>query len=209
MIDDARKRGQHHGDARAALVDAAHELLEDAGAAALSLRAVAERAGLSRQAPYNHFADKEAMLAAVAAAGFGRLAGELRASGRGRVGADALAAAGEAYIAFAQTTPALFRLMFSRELVHIAKFPDARAISMDAFDALVEIVATLCAAERVEEVSLAAWCVVHGYATLCNEAGIEPPDRRRERARQFTDIIMTYAVTAGGDTHAGQGEGQG
>ncbi|PXA97144.1 TetR family transcriptional regulator, partial [Nostoc sp. 3335mG] len=51
----------HHGDARAVLIAAAGEWLEEVGAAGLSLRGVAERAGLSRQAPYNHFADKEAM----------------------------------------------------------------------------------------------------------------------------------------------------
>lgn len=191
MGDGARKRGYHHGDARSALVQSASELLEDTGAAALSLRSVAERAGLSRQAPYNHFTDKEAMLAALVVAGFTRFAVEITSAAEGKAGATALAAAGDAYIAFAQRAPALFRLMFARELVDIAKFPDASAASANAFSALVAIVATLCPPERVEELSLAAWCIVHGYAALCNEAGIEAPERRSERARQFTNIIMS------------------
>jgi len=184
----------HHGDARTALVAAAAEWLEEVGAASLSLRGVAERAGLSRQAPYNHFADKEAMLAALVANGFRRLAVELRAAAADKTGAPALAAAGEAYIAFAQTTPALFRLMFARELVEVANFADAAGASADAFSVLSAVVATLCPTEQVEEVSLAAWCIVHGYATLCNEAGIELPARRSERARQFTRIIVTSAA---------------
>ena len=68
----------HHGDARNALVAAAGELLERAGAAGLPLRQVAERAALSRQAPYNHFTDKEALLAQLARAGFERLTAALR-----------------------------------------------------------------------------------------------------------------------------------
>jgi len=189
----------HHGDARMALVAAAGEWLEEVGAASLSLRGVAERAGLSRQAPYNHFADKEAMLAALVAIGFQRLAGELRMASADKTGAPALAAAGEAYIAFAQTTPALFRLMFARELVDVTKFADAAAASADAFGVLSAVVATLCRREQVEDVSLAAWCIVHGYATLCNEARIEAPERRSERARQFTRIIVTSAAIGSDD----------
>ena len=188
----------HHGDARSALLTAAGERLEQIGAASLSLRGVAERAGLSRQAPYNHFADKEDMLAALVANGFQRLAVELREASAGQIGMLALAAAGVTYIAFAQTRPALFRLMFARELVDIAKFPHAAAASAEAFDALCSVVATLCPPERVDEVGLAAWCIVHGYATLCNEVGIEAPERRDVRARQFARIIVNSA-TVGSD----------
>ncbi len=70
---DSPRSSYHHGDARNALLTAAGELLEQTGAAGLSLRQVAERAGLSRQAPYNHFADKAALLAELVADGFGRL----------------------------------------------------------------------------------------------------------------------------------------
>jgi len=194
MGEAVRKLGYHHGNARNALLLAASELLEDCGAAALSLRSVAERAGLSRQAPYNHFTDKEAMLAALVVSGFRRLADELRSEADGKAGATALEAASDSYIAFAQRTPAVFRLMFAHELVDIAKFPDATAASADAFSALVAIVTTLCPPARVEDLSLAAWSLVHGYATLCNEAGIEAPEKRGERARQFTNIIMASAA---------------
>lgn len=77
----AARRGYHHGDARNALITAAGELLETVGAAGLSLRQVAERAGLSRQAPYNHFDDKEALLAELARIGFERLAAAVAGGG--------------------------------------------------------------------------------------------------------------------------------
>ena len=83
--------------------------------------------------------------------------------------------------------------MFGCELVDKTKFPDAAAAGTRAFAIMVAIVATIVAAGRVEEVSLAAWCSGHGYATLCIEDGLEPPERRAERARQFTYLIATSA----------------
>jgi len=66
-----KKRGRyHHGDLRRALLDAALELLAREGASALTLREVARRAGVTHAAPYRHFTDKQALLAAVAEEGF-------------------------------------------------------------------------------------------------------------------------------------------
>ncbi len=69
------KRGYHHGDLRAALLEAAREVLAKEGVEALTLREVARRAGVTHAAPYRHFADKEALLAAVATEGFAALTG--------------------------------------------------------------------------------------------------------------------------------------
>jgi AcrR family transcriptional regulator len=182
------RQGYHHGDARNALVVAAGELLEGVGAAGLSLRQVAERAALSRQAPYNHFADKEAPLAELARAGFEWLTAGVRRVTTGLSGEQALACAGEAYIGFAQGSPALFLLMFSRELVDLSRFPEAGAAAA-SFGALVAVVATMAPEDQVADRSLAAWCIVHGYATLCNETGLEPVSERSTRARQFARLF--------------------
>src|SRR5690349_3579164 len=98
----------HHGDLRPALLKAAGRVLEKEGPAALSLRELARRAGVSHNAPYRHFADREALLAALAADGF-RMLGEVLgvASSRHR---------GEAYVRFALEHPQLFRLMFGGHL---------------------------------------------------------------------------------------------
>ena len=70
----------HHGDLRAACLRAAMELLEQDGAAGLSVRAVARHAGVSPGAPYRHYADRDALVSAVAAEGYRKLAGYLRAA---------------------------------------------------------------------------------------------------------------------------------
>ena len=192
MTASAERNTYHHGDARNALLRAASDLLETTGAAGLSLRGLAERAGLSRQAPYNHFADKQTLLAELACEGFDRLGRALELAGRH----DAepivrLERAALAYITFALATPALFRLMFSKELVVIKHHPAADAASNTAFGRLVEIVTSLVPPNSVADLSLVAWSVVHGYATLCIEAAIEGPERAPERAALFARTFPT------------------
>ncbi len=79
----SRSGTYHHGDLRAACIRAARELLEEDGSAGLSLRAVARRAGVSATAPYRHFADREALVSAVAAEGVQR-AGRIPGAGPSR-----------------------------------------------------------------------------------------------------------------------------
>ncbi len=195
MIRAPSRRGYHHGDARNALLAAAAHLLEKVGAAGLSLRQVAERAGLSRQAPYNHFESKEALLAELAREGYERLAASL-AAGAEPKGRNALRRAADAYIRRAQEAPALFRLMFSRELVNLARFPAAAQARATAFAQLKAIVTGFAPEDRVAELALAAWSLVHGYATLCIEVALEPVERRAERARLFARIIEAAAGPA-------------
>jgi AcrR family transcriptional regulator len=184
----------HHGDAKSALLAAAGDLIETVGAVGLSLRQVAEQAGVSRQAPYNHFADKEALLAELARDGFERLGS---AVGAATDSPDSLAKAGEAYIGFAQAAPALFRLMFSKELVDLSHFPEASAAAAAAFGKLAEIVETIAREDDVSDLSLAAWCLVHGYAILCIETDLEDKHRRVDRARLFARIIGSNAAHTG------------
>ena len=107
------ERSYHHGDLRRALVSSALEILSEHGVAGLSLRAVARRAKVSAMAPYRHFADKEALLAAVAEHGFRQLT--IRFSAAATAAPDpraALDALGVAYVVFACDEPSLFKLMF-------------------------------------------------------------------------------------------------
>jgi len=199
-VVESSRRGYHHGDARNALLDAAADLLEKVGAARLSLRQVAEHAGLSRQAPYNHFEDKEALLAELVRDGFERLAIVLAAGGNPKA-KNALERAADAYIRRAQEAPALFRLMFSRELVDLSRFPAAAQAGSTAFGKLKEIVAAFAPADSVRGLTLAAWSLVHGYATLCVELSLEPVTLRRTRARLFARIVQAAAAT----TRRGEG----
>src|ERR1700732_4120865 len=102
----------HHGDLRAGCLNAALELLEEGGATALALRAVARRAGVSPAAPYRHFQDREGLVSAVAAVGYRELAERLAAAHPAPSTPAHLASVAIAYVQFALERPALFRVMF-------------------------------------------------------------------------------------------------
>ena len=111
----ARKpsRPYHHGNLRRALLDEALATIGSDGVEGLTLREIGARVGVSRSALYRHFADKRALLAAVATEGFRTLCRELLAAweegGRGRAGFDAM---GVAYVRFAVASPSHYRVMF-------------------------------------------------------------------------------------------------
>jgi AcrR family transcriptional regulator len=187
----ARERPYHHGDARNALLGAARRLLERDGAAGLSLRQVAEQAGLSRQAPYNHFINKEALLAELVAEGYVQLKQEVeRAAAANSDPGARLAAVAEAYLAFAQRNPMVFRLMFSRDRVDLRRHRGALEAAQAALDAVAAMVRPLASRGDARGLVMATWSIVHGYAVLCIEAEIEPESARRKRADQFARFIL-------------------
>jgi AcrR family transcriptional regulator len=109
----APRAGYHHGHLREALIEAGLAHLERADAATLSLRDLARRTGVSANAVYRHFDDKEALQAALAAEGFRRLlAAQIAAADARRSPRDTLLESGRAYLRFARSQPALYRLMF-------------------------------------------------------------------------------------------------
>lgn len=133
----------------------------ESGTGELSLRAVARTAGVSAMAPYRHFADKSALLAAVAECGFAALHDALATADRAVEPRAALLAQGLAYVAFARARPDLFRLMFGDRL------GPAKSTGRDrrAYDVLARRVAEL-APNEVDTAALACWSIVHGLATL-------------------------------------------
>jgi AcrR family transcriptional regulator len=193
----------HHGNARTALIAAARELLEITGATQLSLRAVAEKAGLSRQAPYNHFPSKEALLAAIAAEGFRELS-EAMDAGMAQASDDIgrLTALGVAYIAFAQANPSLFRLMFQSELVDLSRFPEAEAAGEATHARCLAGIAAIAPEASREGLSILAWSVVHGYATLSIELAFDPPENVRERAAFIAELLVLGGAEMGAVGHS-------
>lgn len=181
----------HHGNARSALINAGLLLLNTTPANQLSLRMVADAAGLSRQAPYNHFKDKEELLAAIAECGFQKLAKSMLQAKSSSLGAkEALADLGEAYIQFAHESRQLFRLMFSSELTDLEQFPSALSASDATYDILKSVIRKLVEPELLEERALAAWSLVHGYATLCIEMNLENATQAKARAKQFASLLV-------------------
>ena len=106
----------HHGDLRRALVEAALQLLAEGGTEALGLRELARRVGVSASAPYRHFRDKQALIQAVAAAGFEMFLEAVEGAKAGVAPEEQLGAMAEAYVHFALRYPRLYRLMFSSAL---------------------------------------------------------------------------------------------
>ncbi len=163
----------HHGDLRAALVAAALDQLRESGPAALALRAVARRAGVSPMAPYRHFADKEALLAAVAAQGFRLFANRLTGASEAEAAPNAaLIAQGVAYVRFAHDEPALFGLMFGPMAPNPAGHPALQEASEEARGALAAAVAAatpaMSPAARADY-AMACWATAHGLACLLGD----------------------------------------
>ena len=162
-MNDRRNGNYHHGDLRNALREAARAILEEDGLAALSLRAVARRVGVSHAAPYRHFPNHEALLADLAVEGFSELRGAVAVAGAAEgTRADKIAAIGAAYMRFAAQRPALARLMFGPQMPNRGDFP----MLGSAADAVGE---EITRAVGESALGLAAWGAVHGLAMLVQE----------------------------------------
>jgi AcrR family transcriptional regulator len=158
------KATYHHGDLRVALVRAAMGVLEESGETALSLRAVARRAGVSPAAPYRHYADREALVSAVAAVGYRELAGRLAAAHPSPSTPDQLARVATAYVQFALERPALFRIMFTEPC---DRDNDERIAATAIVSQYVRsIVERTFPHGDAEALATAIWALVHGLAFL-------------------------------------------
>jgi AcrR family transcriptional regulator len=161
-----RRGSYHHGDLRRALVEASIALVEEEGVDALTLRSVARRLGVSHAAPQHHFATKAELVVAVAEQGFETLAESLaRAAAKDGAAVDRLKAAGVAYVRFAAKHPAQFRLMFGPHVAR-AELPGAQAAYRVLCDACAAVAAGRGAERETATISVAAWSLVHGLATL-------------------------------------------
>ncbi|MFT3776344.1 MAG: TetR/AcrR family transcriptional regulator [Minicystis sp.] len=175
------KRSYHHGDLRRALLDAAIGILTKEGVHALTLREVARRVGVSQAAPYHHFADKEAILAAVAEEGFVEL-NQAMVEARDAAGAKPTArlrAMGCGYVRFAVAHPAHFRVMFV-QMCDVPKHPSLQVAADRAFETLLESITAGQKAGIVRrgdpiELSVLAWSTVHGLSMLWIEGAIHDP----------------------------------
>lgn len=189
-----RKRRYHHGNLKAVLLQAAGKILEKEGVEALSLREAARRAGVSHNAPYRHFPDRESLLAALAAEGYAAL-GEAQ---REAAESGGLRAMGEAYVRFALDDPQRFRLMFGGQL-RIAANARLRDVAMRAFEGLSgALAARVPEARGAGDASIAAWALVHGLAHLLLEGRISPAALRGRDAAGFVrDALASIRFCVG------------
>ena len=190
----AAKSRYHHGDLQAALIQSAGNILEKEGVESLSLRAVARKAGVSHNAPYRHFPEREGLLAALAAEGFERLgAAQRKAAEKG-----GLRAMGEAYVLFALEHPQRFRLMFGGR-ISIARHEQLREVATKTFAGLSgALAARVPEAQGARDASIAAWALVHGLALLLMGERIAPAAMNgRERKAFVRDVLASVRFAAG------------
>jgi AcrR family transcriptional regulator len=190
----ARKRPDryHHGDLRRALLQAAVRTIGVHGVDGLTLRAVGGSLGVSRTALYRHFADKAALLAAVAAEGFRMLRVDLEEAwargGGGRAGFDAM---GVAYVRFAVAHPSHYRVMFGAD-TRAATNPELAEEGTRAFQVLVDAIVAqqqdgLVRRDDPRQMALFIWANVHGIAMLAL-------DRRLEHQHADSESLTRYAI---------------
>lgn len=164
-------------DLRRVVLDASLDLITHGGLKGFSMREVARRAGVSHQAPYHHFQDREAILAALVTEGFQRLrAGMADAIAVRAKPIDQLTAIGKAYVAFAQANPAHFQLMFGSEWVRSDQHRETQDCAGSAFNLLVEVVDRVAHehyGRSDPKLVLGAWSLAHGVATLLVEGKLQ------------------------------------
>ena len=190
------KKPYHHGNLRAALLEAARARLAEGAEATLSLRDLAARVGVSVNATYRHFDSKEALLMELAAEGFDALrAGMLGAVAKLGTAEpiERLHAAGEAYVHFAHQDRALFQLMFGRE-GRFAEYERFRRATEAAFAVVVEGVAAVQEVAMDDpsatKAAIAAWSLVHGFAILSLGGYLEAlPEDQRPTVREVVKML--------------------
>jgi AcrR family transcriptional regulator len=190
---EARKpvRPYHHGNLRRGLLDEALATIRAEGVEGLTLREIGARLGVSRTALYRHFADKRALLAAVATEGFSTLRQELvTAWEEGGRGPAAFESMGVAYVRFAVANPSHYRVMFGGFVGPESCEAELAAEAAGAFQALVDALAAL-QRERLlradDPVTMArfVWAVVHGVAMLGIDGQLREPG---------VEELMRYAL---------------
>ncbi|MFP2961166.1 TetR/AcrR family transcriptional regulator [Myxococcus sp. 1LA] len=173
-----RKDSYHHGDLRRALVDATLALISEEDVSAVSLREVARRAGVSAAAPYHHFQDKSALLAAVAEEAFRSLdarMAEALADKDARPD-EQLHRLARCYVRFALEHPSHFRVMYSQTLGDAEKYPELHAAGTSSYRRLLQWAeaahTALGGTESSETLAITVWAWVHGLASLWNEGSL-------------------------------------
>jgi AcrR family transcriptional regulator len=195
-----RPESYHHGNLRQALLEAARDLINEAGIEALTLRAVARRAGVTTGAPYHHFADKAALVSALARQSLEEL--DSRAAAALEVisePAEQLRTLGVTYVLYAVDHPAEFRLMFRPDKG--VPFAAADPTVEPVFRLLIQVTDACRAAAGISDdgrdaAAIGAWSLVHGMAALLIDGPLSGLTADRQRLHTLVlDVINRLAIS--------------
>ncbi len=194
-----RSGSYHHGDLRNTLVQAGIDVLAEEGIHALSLRKLARVAGVSHNAPYMHFADKEALLAAIAEEGFRMMTDEIVQimSVPGVEWEQRWRAGCKKYIDFNLSHPAHSEVMF-REYSR-KKYPELFKLSVGALDVLTQSIAEgqgrgLVVAGDPQHLASMIWCLCHGFSAILAGRRLPPVVMGESSAEDLIDEYLTYLL---------------
>lgn len=172
----ARRRNYHVGNVRGQLLAAARELLETQGIEALSLRAIAVRAGVAPGTVYYHYADKAALMAGLAVDGFRQLTEAMRGAYGQRGEASGLRSTGDAFLAFVREKPALYQLMY--EARDTGRRPEVAEAEAEAIAvsraAIMDDFAEVYSEDVARTVAEAIWAWGRGIAAVGLARGASP-----------------------------------
>ena len=182
------------------MLDASLALIEEGGLDRLSMREVARKAGVSHQAPYHYFGDREAILAGIATEGFGMLQQELSRSLNKQAASQtsAIETAAKTYVDFALRHPGYFRVMFRSDAVPIENYPEALHNADAAFGMLVQTIDRSFASEPPEarrNLAFVCWAFMHGLATLLLDGPLKrrAGTPKRRSGKLVDEMIGTFA----------------
>jgi AcrR family transcriptional regulator len=191
----------HHGDLREGLVRAARAAVEAGGPEAVSLRELAQALGVSTAAPYRHFRDRRALLAAVAAEGFAELAEAYRVA-RAQPGPPLaiMRDTARVYLRLAFEHPGLFRLMFAGDILSGEPPPSLTGPAMEAW---VEFCRTVAAQDpaaddaTVKRRAVTGWSTLHGYVTLSQGGRLAPFMTEPLTTPELIEAVLDKALSEG------------
>jgi len=186
-------RPYHHGNLKQALLQAAVQLIAETGPRGFTLREAARRAGVSHNAPYRHFRDRDDLLAAVATDGFGRLTRAMARAAPKASPLNRLRRSGLAYVDFALRWPQHFAAMFDAPWKQ-PEYPACAAAAQCCFQTLLGFVRDSQAANQMpagdpEPLAYQAWSLVHGIAKLANDGQL--PWRSKAAVLRFVGQALS------------------
>jgi Transcriptional regulator len=160
----------HHGDLRHALIDAAWNSIEEHGFETLSLAALAKALGVSQAAPYRHFSDRNALLAAVAVRGFNKFVEGMDNAARSKRKGSVLARMAQAYVDFGTRHGAIYRLMFASPLLNeVTEDTELKTAARRSFEFLLEALTDIPNPQQRKRKALHIWVALHGSVMLANQ----------------------------------------